>query len=303
MMPKPSLSDAHAHLLDQFIDYLWLEESLSKNTLASYRLDLTGFTTWLQASNKTLITVKQADIQAYLAEKFPTSKPRSIGRLIATLRRFYRYLVLQSSITEDPTVQIQSPKLSRSLPSSLNEAEVEALLKAPNTNKAIGIRDRAMLELLYACGLRVSELVSIQVFEVGLSEGVIRITGKGNKTRLVPMGEEAVAWIQEYLSTARNTILKNRLSDALFVSNRGDAMTRQTFWYAIKRYAVTAGIKKHISPHVLRHAFATHLLNHGADLRVVQLLLGHSDISTTQIYTHVARERLKKLHQIHHPRG
>jgi integrase/recombinase XerD len=203
----------------------------------------------------------------------------------------------------DPTIQIQSPKLPRSLPKSLNEEEVIALLNAPNIAEPAGLRDRAMLELLYACGLRVSELVGVKVTEVSLSDGVVRITGKGSKTRLVPMGEEAVDWISRYLNEARPDILQKRLCDALFVTNRGDAMTRQAFWYLIKRYALLAGINKHMSPHVLRHAFATHLLNHGADLRVVQMLLGHSDISTTQIYTHVARERLKQLHNMHHPRG
>jgi len=200
-------------------------------------------------------------------------------------------------------VQIESPKLPRSLPKSLNEEEVEALLNAPNLNEPAGVRDKAMLELLYACGLRVSELVSIKTTEVSLSDSVVRVTGKGSKTRLVPMGENAVEWISRYLKDARREIIQKRLCDALFVTNRGDAMTRQAFWYMIKRYALLAGITKHMSPHVLRHAFATHLLNHGADLRVVQMLLGHSDISTTQIYTHVARERLKRLHSVHHPRG
>jgi integrase/recombinase XerD len=302
-MSEHSLSIEDGQLLDTFIDHLWLEDGLSKNTLESYRLDLTSFALWLAKQNSHLLVVSQADIQQYLAVKFPVSKPRSIGRLIASLRRFYRYCLLHNKLSEDPTIQIQSPKLPRSLPDSLNETEVENLLNAPDTNEDTGLRDRAMLELLYACGLRVSELVNIQVLEVSLNDGVVRITGKGSKTRLVPMGEEAVSWIADYLKNARNNILKNRLSDALFVTNRGSAMTRQAFWYVIKRYAVIAGITKHISPHVLRHAFATHLLNHGADLRVVQMLLGHSDISTTQIYTHVARERLKKLHSVHHPRG
>lgn len=302
-MSEQPLSIEDGQLLDTFIDHLWLEDGLSKNTLESYRLDLTSFALWLAKQNSHLLVVGQADIQQYLAVKFPVSKPRSIGRLIASLRRFYRYCSLHNKLSEDPTIQIQSPKLPRSLPDSLNETEVENLLNAPDTNEDTGLRDRAMLELLYACGLRVSELVNIQVLEVSLNDGVVRVTGKGSKTRLVPMGEEAVSWIADYLKNARNNILKNRLSDALFVTNRGSAMTRQAFWYVIKRYAVIAGITKHISPHVLRHAFATHLLNHGADLRVVQMLLGHSDISTTQIYTHVARERLKKLHSVHHPRG
>lgn len=302
-MSEQSLPTHDQAILDVFFDYLWLEEGLSKNTLASYRLDLTGFSMWLQSENTHLLQVTQAQIQHYLAIKFPQSKPRSISRLIASLRRFYRYLLLQESISEDPTIQIQSPKLPRYLPNSLNEDEVVQLLQAPNTLEDTGLRDRAMLELLYACGLRVTELVNIKVVEVSLNDGVIRVTGKGSKTRLVPMGEEAVGWISQYLQSARAHILKNKLTDALFVTNRGEAMTRQAFWYVIKRYAALAGIHKSISPHVLRHAFATHLLNHGADLRVVQMLLGHSDISTTQIYTHVARERLKKLHSIHHPRG
>ncbi|MGB2832425.1 MAG: site-specific tyrosine recombinase XerD [Methylotenera sp.] len=298
-----SLLDSDATQLDTFIDHLWLEDGLSKNTLESYRLDLTAFALWLTPQNKQLLTVDQADIQQYLAVKFPHSKPRSISRLIASLRRFYRYLMRDNKISLDPTIQIQSPKLPRSLPKSLNEDEVVALLNAPNINEPAGLRDRAMLELLYACGLRVSELVGVKATEVSLSDGVVRVTGKGSKTRLVPMGEEAVDWISRYLSEARPAILQKRLCDALFVTNRGEAMTRQAFWYLIKRYALLAGINKHMSPHVLRHAFATHLLNHGADLRVVQMLLGHADISTTQIYTHVARERLKQLHSTHHPRG
>jgi integrase/recombinase XerD len=289
--------------LDSFIDHLWLEDGLAKNTLDSYRLDLYAFALWITEQNKQLLAVEQADIQQYLAVKFPLSKPRSISRLIASLRRFYRYLIRENKISLDPTVQIQSPKLPRSLPKSLSEDEVLALLNAPNVNDPIGLRDKAMLELLYACGLRVTELVGVKVTEVSLSDGVVRVTGKGSKTRLVPMGEEAVDWISRYLSEARPAILQKRLCDALFVTNRADEMTRQGFWYLIKRYALLAGITKNMSPHVLRHAFATHLLNHGADLRVVQMLLGHSDISTTQIYTHVARERLKKLHSEHHPRG
>lgn len=302
-MSERTLSPQDAAELDTFIDHLWLEDGLSKNTLESYRLDLTAFASWLTPQNKQLLTVDQADIQQYLAVKFPQSQPRSISRLIASLRRFYRYLMRDNKISLDPTIQIQSPKLPRSLPKSLNEEEVIALLNAPNIAEPAGLRDRAMLELLYACGLRVSELVGVKVTEVSVSDGVVRITGKGSKTRLVPMGEEAVDWISRYLSDARSAILQSRLCDALFVTNRGEAMTRQAFWYLIKRYALLAGINKHMSPHVLRHAFATHLLNHGADLRVVQMLLGHSDISTTQIYTHVARERLKQLHSMHHPRG
>jgi integrase/recombinase XerD len=289
--------------LDTFIDHLWLEDGLSKNTLDSYRADLSQFHDWLLSSKTTLLDANQADIQQYLAVKFPQSKPRSIGRLIASMRRFYRYALRENLISQDPTLQIESPKLPRSLPKSLNEQEVEDLLNAPNISDTIGLRDRAMLELLYASGLRVSELVGIRVNEVSTQDGVVRVTGKGSKTRLVPMGEEAADWINRYIKEARPEILNGQMSDALFVTARGGAMTRQAFWYLIKRYALMAGITKHMSPHVLRHAFATHLLNHGADLRVVQMLLGHSDISTTQIYTHVARERLKQLHSVHHPRG
>lgn len=302
-MSEQALTATDAAELDVFIDHLWLEDGLAKNTLESYRLDLSAFSLWLTKQNKQLLTVDQADIQQYLAVKFPQSKARSISRLIASLRRFYRYLMRDNKISLDPTIQIQSPKLPRSLPKSLNEDEVLALLDAPNLNESAGLRDRAMLELLYACGLRVSELVGVKVTEVSINDGVVRVTGKGSKTRLVPMGEEAVDWISRYISEARPDILQKRLCDALFVTNRGEAMTRQAFWYLIKRYALLAGINKPMSPHVLRHAFATHLLNHGADLRVVQMLLGHADISTTQIYTHVARERLKQLHSAHHPRG
>lgn len=295
--------DKNIGQLDTFIDHLWLEDGLSKNTLESYRTDLSQFNVWLAKNNSYLLEANQADIQQYLAVKFPQSKPRSISRLIASMRRFYRYALRENLIKTDPTLQIESPKLPRSLPKSLNEQEVEDLLNAPDTNQPIGLRDRAMLELLYASGLRVSELVGVKVNEVSTQDGVVRVTGKGSKTRLVPMGEEAADWITKYLKQARPEILQKRLCDALFVTSRAEAMTRQAFWYLIKRYALVAGITKHMSPHVLRHAFATHLLNHGADLRVVQMLLGHADISTTQIYTHVARERLKALHSMHHPRG
>lgn len=250
-----------------------------------------------------MLAVTNADIQQYLAIRFPMSKARSISRLVASLRRFYRYVLREQLIKEDPTLHLESPKLPRSLPKSLNEQEVEDLLKAPDVSQPLGLRDRAMLELLYASGLRVSELVGVTVTEVSTQDGIVRVTGKGSKTRLVPMGAEAADWIDRYMRFARPELLQKRLCDALFVTNRAEGMTRQAFWHIIKRYAVLAGITKHISPHVLRHAFATHLLNHGADLRVVQMLLGHSDISTTQIYTHVARERLKQLHSLHHPRG
>jgi integrase/recombinase XerD len=297
------MSTAEPGLLDAFIDHLWLEDGLSRNTLDSYRRDLQLFADWLQKKGLSLAQAQQVEIQQYLAVRFPKSKPRSISRLIASLRRFYRYALRENKVSADPTLQIDSPKLPHSLPKSLTEEDVEALLAAPELNQPLGLRDRAMLEVLYACGLRVSELVSLKVTEVSLNEGVIRVTGKGSKTRLVPMGEEAVDWVARYLKESRPNILQRQLSDSLFVTQRGEAMTRQAFWYLIKRYAVKAGIRKPMSPHVLRHAFATHLLNHGADLRVVQMLLGHADISTTQIYTHVARERLKQLHAMHHPRG
>src|SRR5450830_261858 len=299
-----ALSEPSQSLLDEFIDRIWLEEGLARNTLDSYRQDLSQFALWLETHvKKHLLEVTQADIQQYLAFRFPTSKPRSVSRLIASLRRLYRFALRENKTSADPTLQIDSPKLPRSLPKSLSEEEVESLLQAPNLNEPIGLRDRAMLEVLYASGLRVSELVGLKVTEVSLSDGVVRATGKGSKTRLVPLGEEAVEWVERYLNEGRTEILKKSLSDSLFVTQRGESMTRQAFWYLIKRYARLAGIHKPMSPHVLRHAFATHLLNHGADLRVVQMLLGHADISTTQIYTHVARERLKQLHAIHHPRG
>jgi len=294
----------HQQYLDNFIDHLWLEDGLSKNTLDSYRADLTAFANWCASKQSIdMLAVTNADIQQYLAVRFPLSKARSISRLVASLRRFYRYALREQLLKEDPTLHLESPKLPRSLPKSLNEQEVEDLLKAPDVSQPLGLRDRAMLELLYASGLRVSELVGVTVVEVSTQDGIVRVTGKGSKTRLVPMGAEAADWIDRYMRYARPELLQKRLCDAMFVTSRAEGMTRQAFWHIIKRYAALAGIAKHISPHVLRHAFATHLLNHGADLRVVQMLLGHSDISTTQIYTHVARERLKQLHSVHHPRG
>lgn len=290
--------------IDLFLDQLWLEDGLAKNTLSSYRNDLQGFALWcVQSASLDLLKVQSMHIQQYLAYRFPNAKARSMNRLIATLRRFYRYYLRTQTISQDPTLQIEAPKIPKQLPKSMSEAQVDDLLNAPDINTDLGMRDRAMLELLYASGLRVSELVGVKVFEVSTTDGVVRVTGKGSKTRLVPMGQEAADWIDRYSKFHRGKILGKRLSDALFVTNRGEAMTRHAFWHIIKRYALLAGIAQNISPHVLRHAFATHLLNHGADLRVVQMLLGHSDISTTQIYTHVARERLKQLHNVHHPRG
>lgn len=296
--------DTTEALLDHFLDHLWLEDGLAKNTLASYRQDLAAFAAWLQQDKgKVMLQAGPEDIQGFIAFRFPQSKPRSISRLVASLRRFYRFALREAHIDVDPSIHIESPKLPRSLPKSLSEDDVEQLINSPDSNTHLGLRDRAMLETLYATGLRVSELVGMQVTELSLTDGVVRITGKGSKTRLVPLGEQAVDWLERYLREGRPAILQHRLSDHLFVTQRGEGMTRQAFWHLIKRYAAIAGIKTSISPHVLRHAFATHLLNHGADLRVVQMLLGHADISTTQIYTHVARERLKQLHQTHHPRG
>lgn len=297
------MNEVHQGLLDEFNDRLWLEEGLARNTLESYRRDLAQFAEWLEKRGGELLSISRGDLEQYLAHKSPVSKPRSMSRLIASLRRFYRHQLREGGIKLDPTLQLDSPKLPRSLPKSLTEEEVEALLNQPDDTQMLGLRDRAMLETLYATGLRVSELVNLKVSEVSLNEGVVRATGKGSKTRMVPLGEEALDWITRYLKEARPQILNGQLADSLFVTQRGDAMTRQAFWYLIKRHAKQAGITKPMSPHVLRHAFATHLLNHGADLRVVQMLLGHADISTTQIYTHVARERLKSLHAMHHPRG
>jgi integrase/recombinase XerD len=295
-----------AELLDEFCDALWLEDGLSRNTLESYRRDLQKFTVWLQAQRGVIILeASHADIQGFLAYLFVAQKAKatSTSRVISSLKRLFRYLLRQNKIAVDPTLQIATPKLPRSLPKSLSEEDVELLLNAPDTNTPLGMRDRTMFEVLYATGLRVSELVGLSVAQVSLDMGVVRVMGKGSKERLVPLGEEALDWLQRYLREMRPVLLSGKLSDAMFVTQRGKAMTRQMFWYLIKRHAKYGGLNKPLSPHTLRHAFATHLLNHGADLRVVQLLLGHSDISTTQIYTHVARERLKALHAKHHPRG
>lgn len=292
-------------VLDSFCDLLWLEDGLSPNTLQSYRRDLTQFSAWLEAIRSTLLLdVNQADIEAYLQYRFSRkTSPRSTARLLSALKRFYRLALRDGRIALDPTLKIDTPKLPRSLPKSLSEADVERLLNTPDTTEPLGLRDKAMLETLYASGLRVSELVTLRVVNVSLDMGVLSVMGKGGKERMVPLGEEALLWLSRYLSDARQLILGTTISDALFVTQRGAAMTRQAFWYLIKRRALQAGLARLPSPHVLRHAFATHLLNHGADLRVVQMLLGHADISTTQIYTHVARERLKQLHARHHPRG
>jgi integrase/recombinase XerD len=292
-------------LIDEFCDALWLEDGLARNTLEAYRSDLSHFAAWLEARHgKKLIEGDVADIQAYLGHLFrKKTRASSAARLLSSLKRFYRYCLRQGRIKADPTLRIDSPKLPRGLPKSLTEEDIENLLAAPRADKALGLRDKAMLETLYASGLRVSELVTLKLRQVSQDMGVVRVVGKGSKERLVPLGEEAIAWIRQYLKEARPELLGGRAADDLFVTARGSAMTRQMFWHLLRRYAAQAGLKKSVSPHTLRHAFATHLLNHGADLRVVQLLLGHSDISTTQIYTHVARGRLKQLHAKHHPRG
>ena len=293
-------------LLDEFCDALWLEDGLARNTLESYRRDLQQFAAWLKGTcGKSLQEAGHAEMEGYLSHQFNVVKTRAstASRELSSLRRFYRYLLRQGRLDADPTLNISSPKQVRALPKSLTEADVEALLNIPDTPDPLALRDKAMLETLYATGLRVSELVAMKVMEASLDMGVVRVMGKGGKERLVPLGEESIAWIRRYLAEARLSLLDGRPSDALFVTARGKAMTRQWFWCLIKRRAVQGGVGKHLSPHTLRHAFATHLLNHGADLRVVQMLLGHADISTTQIYTHVARERLKQLHASHHPRG
>ena len=296
-------SETAAALLDEFCDAIWLEEGLAKNTLVSYRRDLAKLSAWLEKRGSGLLSATHADLLGFLAANSPHMKATSTGRLLSSARRFYQYLLRQGRLGADPTLKIERPKLPRSLPKSLTEAEVEALINAPDSGSMLGLRDRAMLEALYATGLRVSELVNLKVSEASLDMGVVRAMGKGSKERLVPLGEESLDWLRRYLEQGRGAILDEKQSDALFVTQRGGPMTRQMFWNLIKRYAARAGIQKHLSPHTLRHAFATHLLNHGADLRVVQMLLGHADISTTQIYTHVARERMKQLHARHHPRG
>ena len=299
------IAPAEQARLDRFCDALWLEDGLSPRTLASYRADLLRFARWLKNRGGSLGEAERTDIDAYLAHLFGEGglRARSTARAVSSLRRFYRQLQRDGERSDDPTALTASPRLPRSLPKSLSEAQVEALLEAPDIVAAEGFRDRVMLEVLYATGLRVSELVGLPIAAVSLDMGVVRVLGKGAKERLVPLGEEALDWIGRYLRGPRNELLDRQQSEALFVTRRGGPMTRQAFWLRLKRHAAVAGIRSAVSPHVLRHAFATHLLNHGADLRVVQMLLGHADISTTQIYTHVARERLKQLHRQHHPRG
>jgi integrase/recombinase XerD len=290
---KPALRQADAQLLDAFCDALWLEDGLSPNTISSYRSDLEQLAAFLR---KDFLQVDEADLFGFLASR--KGRSSSAARRVSTLKRFYQYCLRERRISADPTLKLDAPKPTPRFPRTLSESDVEALLAAPGTATPLGLRDRAMLETLYATGLRVSELVALKVFEVNLDAGVVRVLGKGSKERLVPLGEEAVDWISQYLKARRKSD-----ADALFLTDRGAGMTRQAFWHLIRRYGARAIPGKRLSPHVLRHAFATHLINHGADLRVVQLLLGHADISTTQIYTHVARERLKALHAKHHPRG
>ena len=292
-------------LIDAFCDQLWLQDGLAAATLTSYRRDLAGWRDWLARRGGALLAAGRADFDQWLADQFGAkAKATSIARRLSALRRFYRHQLAQGTITEDPTLRVRAPKKPRRLPKQLSEAQVEALLAAPDTKTPLGLRDRAMLETLYATGLRVSELTGLKLAQVAHDAGVVRVVGKGSKERLVPMGEEAVAWVSRYLRDVRPQLAGVAKRDEMFLTQRHAPLTRQAFWALVKRYAVRAGIPAaSLSPHVLRHAFATHLLNHGADLRVVQLLLGHADITTTTIYTHVARERLKQLHAAHHPRG
>lgn len=299
-----ALSDDEQELLREFIDSLWLERGLSPHTRNAYLTDLRGFALWLAGRGSSLRQAGREAILDHLGWRLQQGyQARSTARLLSALRTFYRYLLRERLIDEDPTLQVELPQLGKPLPKSLSEAEVEALLAAPDIAEPLGLRDRAMLEVLYACGLRVSELVALSLEQINLRQGVLRVLGKGSKERLLPLGEEALIWLQRYQAEARGLLLAGRPSSVLFPSQRGEQMTRQTFWHRIKLHARHAGILKPLSPHTLRHAFATHLLNHGADLRVVQLLLGHSDLSTTQIYTHVAKARLQALHAAHHPRG
>ncbi|WP_443112949.1 site-specific tyrosine recombinase XerD [Herbaspirillum seropedicae] len=302
--PKIEAPAVSREAIDEFCDSLWLEDGLSKNTLEAYRRDMTLYAHWLyQERAKALYETQAEDLNAYFAARHDQTKPSSSNRRLAVLKRFFQLALRQHHVAADPCLKLRSARQPQRFPKTLSEGQVEALLAAPDVSTPLGLRDRAMIELMYASGLRVSELVLLKSIEVGMNEGVLRVTGKGSKTRLVPFGEEAGSWLMRYLGQARAQILQGQVDDALFVTARGGPMTRQMFWTLIKKYALQAGVTARLSPHTLRHAFATHLLNHGADLRVVQLLLGHADISTTQIYTHVARERLKQLHAAHHPRG
>lgn len=299
-----NLDDAEAQRIDRYLDAIWLERGLSKNTLSSYRRDLSQFAVMIAESGSSLEVADGEVLQDHLARRIKQGlSARSTSRFLSCIRGFYHYQIRENILSEDPTAHIQNPKLGKPLPKSLSEADVEALLNAPQVEDILGLRDRTMLEILYACGLRVSELINLTLVQVNMRQGVVRVFGKGSKERLVPLGEEALSWLRRYLRESRPSLLKDASSNILFPSRRGLVMTRQTFWYRIKYWAKVADISKSLSPHTLRHAFATHLLNHGADLRVVQLLLGHSDLSTTQIYTHVATSRMQALHSTHHPRG
>ena len=302
---KAEIAIENRVLIDEYLDSIWIEKGLSRNTIESYGRDLEAISHWLEARGLKLLRVQRSDLLAYLAFRMKAGlTARSTARTLSSVRSFYRYLLRENKVVIDPTLQIDNPKMGRKLPDTLSEQEVELLLEAPDVETPLGLRDRTMLEFLYAAGLRVSELVNLKITEINLRQGVLRVTGKGSKERLVPIGEEALRWLDGFVKDSRPSLLKGvTASDVVFPSNRGGCMTRQAFWYRIKLHAQTAGIRTHLSPHTLRHAFATHLLNHGADLRVVQLLLGHSDLSTTQIYTHVAKHRLKSLHKQHHPRG
>ncbi len=299
----PRMQDTH--IIELYADSLWLEKGLSANTISAYRQDLQAFSDWLASRGQSLLSISKADVLSYLgAQRAEKLSARSAARMLSCLRGFYRLQCREQRIAADPTLDIDSPKLGRPLPKSLSEQDVEALLAAPNTDDPLELRDKAMLELLYASGLRITELVGLKFAQLSLSQGLVRVVGKGNKERLVPIGEEASLWMQRFMSAGRPSLLAaGTAPDVVFPSRRGQMMTRQTFWHRVKYHALNAGLSSQISPHTLRHAFATHLINHGADLRVVQLLLGHSDLSTTQIYTHVARERMKSLHSMHHPRG
>ncbi len=291
-------------LVDRFLDAIWMERGLSQNTLGAYRADLMTLGRSLAKDEKAIDDAKKSDLLDFIAERVESgAKPRSTARQLSSFRRFFRYIMREGLRDTDPTADIEMPRIGRSLPKTLSEDEVDALLNAPNTDEPLGHRDRAMLELLYATGLRVSELINLKQSQINFNQGVLRIVGKGDRERLIPLGDESQRWLRDFINGPRMEILLERQTDYLFPTRRGDRMTRQAFWHIIKRYAEKAGIRRKLSPHSLRHAFATHLLNRGADLRVVQLLLGHSDLSTTQIYTHVARERLKDLHGEHHPRG
>lgn len=305
MDERKTINLDHRQLLDAYLDQLWLEKGLSRNTLESYGRDLRFFAAWLESQGRGLLLADRSDLLNYLNHRSSIGvASRSVARGLSAIRSFYKYLLRENRIVEDPTLRIDNPKLGRKLPDTLSESEVDALLAAPNTASAVGYRDRTMLELLYATGLRVTELVTLEVNDLNLRQGVLRVMGKGGKERLVPMGDEAMAWVEGFVRDHRSSLMRRSESEAvLFPSNRGREMTRQAFWYLIKRHAAEAGIRHSLSPHSLRHAFATHLVNHGADLRVVQLLLGHSDLSTTQIYTHVAKQRMQALHAAHHPRG